>query len=367
VLSLLTVASSSSSQRLSDLGVVAPASQLFCTYALLALVYVPLFFFRRRRRRQQPPPSAAPPSSSPSPPPPYPYRRYILLALLDAEANYLVTSAIPLGGASITSATLLACLSVPAAMLLSWLLLGRRFSARHAAGAAVCALGLGVMVAADASAQGGGASSSSSSSSLLLGDMLAAAGAVLYACSNVMQERSLVVADDNDDEGIGGGIELLASLGVFGSAISGAQALLLERTALRAALQRSSSSPLPFFASFAAALLAFYSLLPLVLTWGGAALLNVSLLTGDVWAAGARVAWFGGFASRDELRAFCAALALVAVGIVLYSTAPGSTSSCDSTGQGAGYRAVATAAGQADDEDEEAGAAAAAAATRAGG
>ena len=39
---------------------------------------------------------------------------------------------------------------------------------------------------------------------------------------------------------------------------------------------------------FALALFAFYMLVPLVLQWGGATVLNLSLLTSDLWAAGSR-------------------------------------------------------------------------------
>ncbi len=39
---------------------------------------------------------------------------------------------------------------------------------------------------------------------------------------------------------------------------------------------------------FAAALFCFYTLVPTVLMWGGSTVLNLSLLTSDLWAAGAR-------------------------------------------------------------------------------
>ena len=40
---------------------------------------------------------------------------------------------------------------------------------------------------------------------------------------------------------------------------------------------------------------AFASLCPFVIIWGGAALLNLSLLAGDLWAALARILFFGKF------------------------------------------------------------------------
>ena len=51
------------------------------------------------------------------------------------------------------------------------------------------------------------------------------------------------------------------------------------------------------FISFSAALFSFSSLTPCVLMWGSAAILNLSLLSSDLWAALARIALFGEFTS----------------------------------------------------------------------
>lgn len=366
VLALCTAGSSSSSQRLADLGVVAPSTQLFLTYALLAAAFAPAALLLRRRERAR---AAAADSSGGSGGSSSPWRlaRYPLLALLDAEANTLVTAAIPVGGASVTSATLLGCLSVPAAMALSSAFLGHRYGARHAAGAAVCVAGLAVLVLADARSGGGGgaraasSAAASPSSSPLWGDLLAAAGAALYAASNVAQERLLAdTAPPPEEEQDGGGfdgaaaveeseaqdqedshgitapppqprteillpaVELLAALGVYGALVTGAQALLLDRAALSRSFASAAAAPAaaaPAFASFALCLFVFYALLPIVLALGGATLLNVSLLTGNLWAALARLVFFGGFASALELRAFGAAFLLVAGGLALYASA----------------------------------------------
>ena len=47
------------------------------------------------------------------------------------------------------------------------------------------------------------------------------------------------------------------------------------------------------FIGFSAALFSFSSLTPYVLMWGSAAILNLSLLSSDLWAALARIALFG--------------------------------------------------------------------------
>ncbi len=46
---------------------------------------------------------------------------------------------------------------------------------------------------------------------------------------------------------------------------------------------------------FTAAMFAFYCGVPFVLRWGGAAVLNLSLLTSDLWAAAAQIALFGAY------------------------------------------------------------------------
>ena len=56
--------------------------------------------------------------------------------------------------------------------------------------------------------------------------------------------------------------------------------------------------PLPaqlgtLLAGYTAALFAFYSLVPAVLQWSGAAALNLSLLTANIWAAVARTLFLG--------------------------------------------------------------------------
>ena len=47
-------------------------------------------------------------------------------------------------------------------------------------------------------------------------------------------------------------------------------------------------------ATFNLSLVAYSSLVPLVLLWSGATALNLSLLTSDLWAGLARIAFFGG-------------------------------------------------------------------------
>ena len=152
--------------------------------------------------------------------------------------------------------------------------------------------------------------------------------------------------------------ELLAGLGVGGAALAAAQAAAAgEWAALQAAvLARTTTGSggsagattaalalvgIPL-AGFAAAMLCFYSLAPWTLALGGAALLNLGLLTSDAWAAGARAAWLGGF-PRASVTAFAASLGVVACGICLYAAAGSprpadacQTLRCEPSGSGSG-------------------------------
>eukprot|EP00879_Flechtneria_rotunda_P007354 GHRR01007715.1.p1 GENE.GHRR01007715.1~~GHRR01007715.1.p1 ORF type:complete len:562 (+),score=206.10 GHRR01007715.1:237-1922(+) len=151
-------------------------------------------------------------------------------------------------------------------------------------------------------------SSSLSGSAPLFGDALVLLGAVLYGVCNVTQE--LLLGDLKP-------AELLAFLGLCGAIISGAQALLFEHTVLFSVhwLQLSVAGPM---LGFAVAMFCFYSMVPWVLVLGGATVLNLNLLTSDVWAALARFVLFGGFQGATGYY-FAASLVLVAAGIVMYA------------------------------------------------
>jgi solute carrier family 35 protein F1/2 len=217
--------------------------------------------------------------------------------VVDVEANYLVTKAYQY--TSLTSVTLLDCFTIPAVMVLSYCILRKRYQHAQYAAAAICIAGLTVLVASDKGSAEAGADP-------LRGDALVLLGATLYAVSNVLQERLLQDVPFQ---------ELLAMCGCFGAVISGVQVALLEHQAIKELpLGFNSIGPL---AAFALALFMFYSLVPRVLIWGGATVLNLSLLSSDVWAAAARILLFGGFGGT--LPMFSVSLVMVSGGICMYA------------------------------------------------
>ncbi|KAG2429532.1 hypothetical protein HXX76_010767 [Chlamydomonas incerta] len=304
---------------LAERGVDMPTTQAFFNYLLLGLTCGGYHLWKRGPRLTNR------------------WYVYLLLAALDVEANFLVTKAYQY--TSVTSVTLLDCFTIPAVMGLSALALAARYLPGHYGGALLCIGGLAVLVATDGGSATGGPNP-------VLGDALVLMGSVLYAVSNVAQERLLLGATPVT--------ELLAAVGGFGAVIGGVQAIVLERGAWAAADWSNPWATAAPLLGFSLALYTFALLLPRVLLWGGATVLNLSLLTSDVWAAAARVAFFGGFGGTEGW--FALSLVLEVAGLVLY-TAAGQTHQHDAgdgrggreggrRGEGGGGDATAGAAGE---------------------
>jgi drug/metabolite transporter (DMT)-like permease len=270
------------------------------------------------------------------------------------------------------------CFTIPAVMLLSWLVLHSRYRPGHFLGALLCVSGLAVLVLGDARSAGpaGAAAGTSGNTSLAAlggnGSWTAAtqSGVGTWLTSEVMPPEGSVLANDSGQlqravladaavnsisissssasagsapllgdvlvllgallysvcnvtqELILGDVrpsELLAGIGVFGAMLSGLQAVLLgEWHSLLAAVNQSWLATAGPMLGFACAMLCFYSLVPHVLMLGGATVLNISLLSSDAWAALARFLWFGGFGGSSAYF-FLGSLVMVASGIVVYA------------------------------------------------
>jgi drug/metabolite transporter (DMT)-like permease len=100
------------SETLALHGVNAPTLQSFFNYCLLAVTFGTARAAERRPLQR-------------------PWWQYAALAVLDVEANYLVTKAYQY--TSITSVTLLDCFTIPTVMLLSWLVLKSRWAPSYQA------------------------------------------------------------------------------------------------------------------------------------------------------------------------------------------------------------------------------------------
>ncbi|KAL9242499.1 hypothetical protein vseg_016491 [Gypsophila vaccaria] len=278
-LSVVITSTGFTSSELARKGVNAPTSQSFLNYVLLAIVYGSVMFLKKQRLKAK-------------------WYYYVILGLIDVEANFLVVKAYQY--TSLTSIMLLDCWAIPCVIILTWLFLKTKYGWRKFLGVAICIAGIVLIVFSDVNAEvrkeGG--------SDPLKGDMLVLAGATLYGVANVSEEFLVKNADK---------VELMAFLGVFGAIISAIQIAIVERTELKA-IHWSAGAALPF-AGFAVAMFLFYSLVPVLLQMSGSTMLNLSLLSSDMWAV--LISVFAYHQKVDWM--YYLAFASVAVGLVIYS------------------------------------------------
>ncbi|KAF9688299.1 hypothetical protein SADUNF_Sadunf02G0183100 [Salix dunnii] len=281
-LSLLITSTGFSSSELARRGINAPTSQSFLNYVLLAIVYGSIMFHRKQALKAK-------------------WYYYAILSLVDVEANFLVVKAYQY--TSITSVMLLDCWAIPSVMVLTWFFLSTKYRFKKIAGVVVCVAGLVMVVFSDVHS-----GDRSGGSNPRKGDALVIAGATLYAISNVSEEFLVKNADR---------VELMSLLGFFGAIISAIQIdiyrSILERNEVKS-IHWSAGAALPFF-GFAVAMFLFYSFVPILLKISGSTMLNLSLLTSDMWAVVIRI-----FAYHEKVDwMYFVAFAAVAVGLVVYS------------------------------------------------
>ncbi|KAJ4705184.1 solute carrier family 35 member F1-like [Melia azedarach] len=277
LLSFTLALTSFSSSFIADLGVDAPVTQTAFTYFSLALVYGGILLYGRQRIRVA-------------------WYWYLLLGFVDVQGNFLVNKAYQFS--SITSVTLLDCWTIAWAMILTWVFLGTRYSLWQFLGAALCVLGLGLVLLSDAGVGGGGGSRP------LLGDMLVIAGTIFFAMSNVGEEFFVKKKDR---------IEVVCMIGVYGLLVSVVQLSILELKSLQSVIW--STNIILGFVGYAVSNFMFYTLAPFVLKLSGAAMFNLSLLTADMWAVAIRIFFY--HQQVDWL--YFLAFALVVVGLIIYS------------------------------------------------
>uniref|UniRef100_A0A0E0L0Q2 Solute carrier family 35 member F1-like n=1 Tax=Oryza punctata TaxID=4537 RepID=A0A0E0L0Q2_ORYPU len=278
LVSLLVTATGFASSELSRRGINVPTSQSLLNYVLLGVVYGSILLYRRKPLQMK-------------------WYYYLVLGLVDVEANYLVVKAYQY--TSLTSVMLLDCWAIPAVIFLTWMFLKTNYRFRKYSGVAICVAGLVLVVFSDVHAgdRAGGTSP-------VKGDILVIAGATLYAISNVSEEFLVKVGDR---------VELMGMLGLFGAIISACQISIFERNEIES-IQWSVGAVVPFI-GFAVAMFMFYSIVPILLKISGSTMLNLSLLTSDMWAILIRV-----FAYHEKVDwMYYVAFGAVAIGLVIYS------------------------------------------------
>lgn len=260
-----------------NLGLDTPLTLSLFAYAALALVYGGILIYRRQKLSVS-------------------WYWYLLLGIVDVQGNYLVNKAYEYS--SITSVTMLDCWTIAWVIILTWLILGTKYSLWQFLGAAICVTGLVVVLLSDAGVGGGGGSRP------LLGDALVIAGTFFFAISNVGEEFCVKKKDQ---------VEVVAMIGVFGMLVSVGEVAALERENLETA--KWSAGVILSFAGYAVACFLFYTFVPMVLKMSGSTLFNLSILTSDMWAVVIRIFFYK--QKVDWL--YYVAFGVVVVGLVIYS------------------------------------------------
>ncbi|KAI3442842.1 uncharacterized protein J3R85_000533 [Psidium guajava] len=277
LVSFIMALASFSTSLIADLGVDAPLTEMLFAYLALALVFGSILLYRRRRLLVS-------------------WYWYLLLGMVDVQGNYLVNKAYQYS--SITSVTLLDCWTIPSVLVLTWVFLGTRYSMLQLFGAALCVIGLGLVLLSDAGVGGGGGSKP------LLGDILVIAGTVCYAVSNVGEEFCVKKKDL---------VEVVSMIGLYGTLVSVVEISIFERQSIESITW--STELVLAFVGYVLAMFLFYSFAPSVLKMSGAAMFNLSLLTSDMWAVAVRILFY--HQQVDWL--YYLAFAIVVVGLVIYS------------------------------------------------
>ncbi|XP_062117569.1 uncharacterized protein LOC133831326 [Humulus lupulus] len=277
VVSFTLALMSFTSSLIATLGVDAPLTQSLFVYLSLGLVYGSILLYRRQGLRVS-------------------WYWYFLLGLVDVQGNYFVNKAYQFS--SITSVQLLDCGTIAWAIVLTWIFLGTRYSLWQLFGAAICVVGLVLVLFSDSGVGGGGGSRP------LLGDTLVIVGTLFFAMSNVGEEFCVKKKDR---------VEVVSMIGVYGFLVTICEIPFIELKSLESVSW--STNIVLAFVGYALAGFMFYTVAPYVLKLSGATMFNLSILTADMWAVIFRIFFY----HQQVNWLYFLSFAVVAIGLIIYS------------------------------------------------
>ncbi|CEM39620.1 unnamed protein product [Vitrella brassicaformis CCMP3155] len=261
-----------------------------------------------------------------------PWTYFAFVAFCDVHGNLLSVVALSLTSAA--SVILLDCFTIPLVVLISRAVLSVKYRWQHYLFVAVCLLGFALIVYSDAANSASDQERSSrtpaspGASVLLgphrphpgilpsgdggwwsrtLGDLLCLLASLFYSCSNVGSEYLLRRGVPQ--------CRLLRRIASIAALLASGELLIFARHELRAPF---SAPSLAYFIGAVGSVAAMYLCTPLVLTKGGAAFFNLSLLSSDVFVVLASFALFGDRFSLLYLLGFV----LLMVGLIGYNRWP---------------------------------------------
>ncbi|KAL4233835.1 hypothetical protein ACF0H5_008511 [Mactra antiquata] len=288
-ISLLLCGTAVSTGLLQEQGVNIPTAQSFFNYVLLCLVFTTILVCRSEGRT---------------------FGqilktwgwKYLLIAIVDVEANYLVVKAYAY--TTVTSVQLLDCFSLVSVMVLSYFVLKARYRLQNIGGAVVCLVGMIGLVLTDTLV----GKNDNSASNAVLGDILIIIGATLYGISNVCEEYVVRTFDK---------VEFLAMVGLFGSFINGIQFAILERDEIATLDLTSYKTVVPLLV-FVICLFLLYSTMTIVIQLTSATTVNLSILSADFYTL-----LFGLFLFNYKFHVlYFVSFTVIIIGLFIYSTSP---------------------------------------------
>jgi solute carrier family 35 protein F1/2 len=311
VVSFLTASAGATQASLHlQCSISAPSFSIALTFLLLSLLLIPLYL-RRRKYYEKDDATGIKQSHLFGIPLRAPLAVYFLIATMEVQAGYWTYSAFRY--TTLTSITLLDALSLPSAMVLSRFLLKRRYIAVHYLGVTVCLAGVVANMLADYQSDvdlGEG----DPYPDKIVGDVYAINGAIMTGVIHVFSEALFT--------DLSGPVEYLGVVGLFAFFVASIMSLVLERNEIAQVFSGDGCSAAEGSILLAASVvnkgLAFSGTAGFLLV-SEAALLNLSLLTTDLWSATFSVLTEG--ITPPPL--FWVALVVIFLGVFLYEMGPG--------------------------------------------
>jgi solute carrier family 35, member F1/2 len=250
---------------------------------------------------------------------------YFGMAIMSFYGNYFYLLAV--SETTVTSISLIDAISVPTAMILSHIFLRRRYLKLHFLGAALCLTGviMGMIVDLMANRMHQDDTYTDTYKKLdgseefpnkVAGDLYACAGAFLFGTNDVLAEYSV--------HRFGGTTEYLAMVGFFGTLLSLFQILISERQVVLDTINGTTPGGcgnniiIGLLVAYVVGQFSRQSGLATFLTMSDAAMLQLSLLTSDLYTALFSIV----YQQIYPRPATWFALAIVMSGIVVYEMGP---------------------------------------------
>jgi len=251
---------------------------------------------------------------------------YFILSFLDVQANFFTFLSFRF--TSFSNITAIGSLAIPAAMVSSRFIFSRKYRMLHLLGACVCLVGVSLDIFNDEEhasndqdyiGQSGVQDLSGSNLDTpptfpraVHGDMYAVIGALLYGLNDVLAE-SVIMRHGNT--------EFLGMLGLFGAIIGFTQTIIIERNQLRTfdeTVQCTNDKKWALVMIYSIIMVFQYVGRGKFLLFSEAALLNLSLLTSNLWSVL--------FVIFDEKivpnSTFFVALFMILSGVFIYESVP---------------------------------------------